>query len=278
MHTAASFDIEFRESEFRHICKLIYNLCGINIADGKQKMLQARLHKRLNALGLKDYLEYIEYIDKDDSGREISALMDCVSTNLTFFFREPAHFDFLSKEIIGKCDPDANRKFRVWSAGCSSGEEPYSIAVNLLEHLDNIELYDVKVLATDISGKVLKQAKRGLYESEKMIGIPPGITSRYFTHFTGSETDCYEVTPALSSLIHFSRLNLMDAWPMRGGFDVVFCRNVMIYFDDRTRETLVNRFFDILRPGGYLFISHSETLIGMSHNFRYVKPAIYMKA
>jgi len=170
------------------------------------------------------------------------------------------------------------KRIRIWSAGCSSGEEPFSIAILLRDRLPDVESRDVKILATDICSEVLDKAKRAVYTEEEVQDLPSFFLRKYFTPVVEDGVKAYKVRDEVRAMVRFARLNLKDEWPMRGPFDIIFCRNVMIYFDQSTRQELVNRFWDMLKPGGYLFIGHSESLASLSHEFKYVQPAVYVKA
>jgi chemotaxis protein methyltransferase CheR len=201
-------------------------------------------------------------------------MVDILTTNKTNFFRESEHLDYLRDEIITGL---GNDQIRLWSAGCSSGEEPYSIAITLCEAIPDIGKCDIKILATDISDRMMEQARQGLYGEDTLKGMPPQLKRKYFQKAEAGIGHRYRVVPLLQSMVCFAKLNLMDEWPMRGLFDVIFCRNVMIYFDKQTQEKLVKRFWSQLRPGGYLMVGHSESLTFMAHDYRYIKPAVYQK-
>ncbi len=267
------------EAQFQKISRLVKDRCGINLHDGKQQLVQSRLAKRLRELGLRGYREYIEYVTNDADGTELMAMLDAISTNLTSFFREKEHFDYLAHKAIPAAIARAGRsgRLRIWSAGCSTGEEPYSIAITVCDNVPNLSSSDVKVLATDLSTKVLACAKEATYPDRRVKAVPPRQRSRYFRCIQTKPERIYRVIDPARSLVHFARLNLMQQWPMQGQFDVIFCRNVMIYFDKPTQGRLVNRFCDMLAPGGTLFIGHSESLTGIDHQMRYVQPTIYEK-
>jgi chemotaxis protein methyltransferase CheR len=218
---------------------------------------------------------------KDDaSGRELANLTDAISTNLTSFFRERSHFEHLEQEflptLLAKKSRDGSKKLRAWSAGCSTGEEPYSIAMTLLKSVGATQSWDIRLLATDISRPVLQQAQRGIYDKARTSGIPTDLRARYF-ETCGKGNSAYQAGGELRQTIRFNHLNLMAAWPFKGSFDFIFCRNVMIYFDKPTQQKLVNRFWESLSPGGLLFTGHSESLTGVAHKFAYVRPTIYGK-
>ena len=265
--------VELTEKQFRKVSRLIYRLCGINLKDGKQALVRSRLMKRLRALHLPSFDAYLKYVDGDSGLQELSFLIDVITTNKTSFFREPEHFNFLRDKIL----PGLNsRKQRFWTAACSSGEEPFSLAILLREHTLDIDLKDVKILATDISTSMLEKARTAIYREEELRDIPHNLLQKYFIRVQGPG-QVYQVKDNLRTMVRLARLNLMDSWPMKGPFDVIFCRNVMIYFDKPTQETLINRFWSFLEPGGYLFVGHSEGLSAISHKFHYVRPAVYRK-
>ena len=268
------------ESQFNKITKLVKGKCGINLHDGKQELVKARLAKRLRKLGLSDYRQYISYIERDSSGNELLAMLDAISTNLTSFFRESDHFEYFSKKVIPRIITNAGktgRRLRIWSAGCSSGEEPYSIAICLCEGLRELSLWDAGILGTDISIRMLDRAGEGVYNGERVKTVPGLLRSKYFQCVQSRPDRLYLINQGLRKFVHFARLNLMDPWPMRGLLDAIFCRNVMIYFDKPTQQTLINRFSDLLLPGGTLFIGHSESLADINHGLRYVQPTVYQK-
>lgn len=273
---------DITEAQFNEISNLVKGLCGINLHEGKKELVRARLSKRLRALQLTGFREYLIFLreDLEAGGNELTALLDAVSTNLTSFFRENAHFQYLASVVL----PDlaatrraGERKLRIWSAGCSSGEEPYSIALTLCEQLPDWEQWDLGILATDLSTRVLQIARQGEYEAQRLATVPAGMLNTYFARLPDTTEKRYQVRAAVRRLVHFARLNLMAPWPMSGPFDIIFCRNVMIYFDKPTQGALVRRFAELLAPGGTLFIGHSESLTGIEHSFRYVQPTIYEK-
>ena len=266
--------IELEKAHFEKISQLVYRMTGINLHSGKQQLVKARLTKRLRMLGLKSFDAYMEYLEHDNLNGELVALIETMTTNKTSFFREQQHFDYLCRQIVPGI---RNRKMRIWSAGCSSGEEPYSIAILLNETIHDIILWDIRILATDLSSRMLAYARKGIYDIKSLQEMPPLLLSKYLKCIETSPGRRFQIIEPLRRLVHFARLNLMGDWPMRVTFDVIFCRNVMIYFDKPTREQLVNRFWKLLKPGGHLFVGHSESLAGSQHKFSFVQPAIYMK-
>lgn len=270
---------ELTKTQFVSISNLVKGLCGINLHEGKQALVKARLNKRLRALGLRDFGQYLDRVRDDVDGSEARMMLDALSTNLTYFFREPRHFEILKAGVVPAilARHKQDRHLRVWSAGCSSGEEPYSIAIALKESIGDLSLWDAGILATDISIRMLGVATRGIYSPERLSKTPARTVLDNFVGAQEPEQEGYRIKDSLRRMVHFARLNLMDPWPMRGQFDVIFCRNVMIYFDKITQEKLVERFWRQLVPGGTLFIGHSESLTGIRHKFRYVQPTVYEK-
>jgi chemotaxis protein methyltransferase CheR len=278
MTTAAVQQAELTEGQFDTISELVKRLCGINLHTGKKELVKARLCKRLRALGMTDFGQYLDYVASDGSGSEVAAMLDLLSTNLTHFFRESQHFECLRSTVIPALlqRRETDRRIRIWSAGCSSGEEPFSIAITLAETVPNLGHWDTGILATDLSSRVLKVAREGIYPAERLGEVPPGIVAKYFARLPEAH-QAYQVRDDVRRMVSFARLNLMGPWPMKGPLDVVFCRNVMIYFDKPTQTRLVERFWDILAPGGVLFIGHSESLAGVKHRFEYLHPTVYRK-
>ena len=273
-----SFDLT--DAQFERISGSVYRICGIDLSSGKRELVRARLTKRIRKLDLPGFEEYLEFLSSDSSGDELTAMLDAISTNLTSFFREPAHFEHLKNRVL----PDTlsrnergGRRIRAWSAGCSSGEEPYTIAMMLCEEVPDPSRWDIKVLATDLSTSMLAKASQGTYGAERLRDVPPMIRSKHFECIDARSDRQYRVSKRLRGMVTFARLNLMGPWPMKGPFDFIFCRNVMIYFDKPTQSKLVNRYWGLLASGGTLFIGHSESLTGIEHRFRYVQPTVYMK-
>lgn len=267
---------------FRQFSQLVYQQCGINLHEGKRELLQARLNKRLRATGIPTYQEYYHYITSPNSEAEIVQFLDCISTNLTYFFREPKHFEFLEQvaipEMLVAKRERKGMRIRIWSAGCSTGEEPYSLAMCLLSHLGEGEQRDFRILATDISTRVLEIARRGAYTKERIDKVPPGLRQKYLQRRNGSDGEAYyEVVPLIRQVVAFRRLNLKEPYPFHGPFDYIFCRNVMIYFDKPTQQDLIQKMAAYLAVGGYLFVGHSESLTGLQHPLHYVRPSVYRK-
>ncbi len=265
---------DLKPHHFRKISEVVHRVAGIHLKDGKEALVRARLMKRLRRLGIGRVEDYLELIESERGAAEIPELVDVMTTNKTHFFREADHFVFLHETVLPAL---AGRKLRFWSAACSSGEEPYSLAMILREHLADIERRDVRILATDISRRVLEKARRAVYPAAVLEEVPFAALRRHFQARPGSRPAEVVVAEEVRRLVHFAHLNLMEPWPMRGPFQVIFCRNVMIYFDRPTQQELIRRFWEILEPGGYLFVGHSEGLSAIRHDFRYVRPAVYRK-
>ncbi len=274
-------DITLTERDFKNISDLVYKHCGINLHDGKKELVRARLAKRIRIGNFRSFPEYMKHVLNDHTGNEFSVLVDALSTNLTSFFREKQHFEFLKNEflpgILTKKSKNRNFRIRGWSAGCSSGEEPYSIAITLLESVQGRGRWDTKVLATDISTSMLEVAKMGIYDEDRVAPVPTIQKNRYLLQRKINRRKLFEVNQSLRNTVTFAYLNLMNNWPIKGPLDFIFCRNVMIYFDKTTQQRLIGRYWDLLDSGGILFTGHSESLTGIDHKFKYVQPTIYMK-
>lgn len=272
--------VEMTDADFGRISRLVYEVCGINLTDGKKELLKARLGKVIRKGSFPSFRDYYEHVVQDSSGEELIRLLDAVSTNFTGFFREPQHFDYLKAEFLPEMAARRGyrqRKLRFWSAGCSSGEEPYSLAIALLENLDPAEAWDLRIIATDLSSKVLKMAAAGIYPQERIRSLSSPLWKKYFLKGENDWEGYVRVKDSLKKYISFERLNLMEAFSFAEPLDCIFCRNVMIYFDKPTQAALLTRLYHNLTPGGALLIGHSESLAGIQHSFRYVKPAIYRK-
>ncbi|MCK5679678.1 protein-glutamate O-methyltransferase [bacterium] len=267
------------DKEFTRFCDFVYKRCGITLNDNKRDLVHSRLAKRLRSIGMDSYGEYFELLyNGQDNEQEIVNLLDAISTNVTYFFREDKHFDFLVNraipEIVAHKKGGSEKKIRIWSAGCSTGEEPYSLAITFAENIALNE-YDFKILATDLSTNVLSHARKGIYDQERLRNVSPAMLKKYFT--VSRDGSRFRVHEKLVADIKYARLNLMHDFPFKGSFDTIFCRNVMIYFDRQTQGILVNKFSNFLNPGGYLMIGHSESLTNVKHDLEYVQPSLYRK-
>ena len=276
-----AISLDITDDEFERIGAMVYRHCRIRLGEGKRALIRARLAKCLRESGVHDVGAYLAHVAADKTGREFSRLIDSISTNLTSFFRERNHFIYLEKQVLPKMF-EAKRaahsnRIRIWSAGCSTGEEPYSLAMMMLEALAGREGWDVKILGTDISRRVLRIAKAGSFDPAHVRLAPEPFRGKYFRPARRTGEAGGYVVPEVRDLVTFRYLNLIDSWPFKGPFDFIFCRNVMIYFDADTQQNLVNRFWEVLAPGGHLMTGHSESLNGMTHKFKYVEPTVYRK-
>jgi chemotaxis protein methyltransferase CheR len=268
-----------RESEFDFIRNLVYERSRINLSRDKRELVSARLGKRLRATRIPTVTEYCEYLQSPDAAEELENLIDVISTNHTFFFREAAHFEFLRQTAVPEMKARAAKerwaRLNVWSAACSSGEEPYSIAITLAENLAG---WPWHVQATDISHRVLDRAKAGIYRDETVDRLPPMTVQTHFQRGFGPQDGNYRIKAGLRQQVTFQHLNLLAGEPpFREPFHVIFCRNVMIYFDRPTQEELVTKLGRCLVPGGYLFVGHAESLTGIHHQLQTVRPAVYRR-
>jgi len=265
---------ELSDRHFLALRKLIYESAGIHLNDSKRELVYARLSKVLRQRNIKDFTEYLRILRHDSSGTELVILLDAISTNVTQFFRETNHFDFLARTLS---DRGYHEELRVWSAGCSSGEEAYSIAIMLREHILTGASPLPVILATDLSTKMLRAAQTGIYPLHAIEDIDHSLVKKFFLRGQRSKAGMVKVKPVVSGMVKFRRLNLMEPFRFRRGFDVILCRNVMIYFDAVTRQHIVAKLEESLNPGGYLIIGHSESLNGIRHSLQYVQPTIYRK-
>jgi len=272
-------DYKFTDSDFNFISKLITGHTGIRLGSTKRELVYARLTKRLRALGLHTFQEYCDLL-RDGDQHELINCINAITTNVTTFFREIHHFQFLEQTVLPELVRQKNQtvmpRVRVWSAGCSTGEEPYSIEIVLREQ-PAMQRWNVRILATDLDTHVLEGAQQGLYDIKQLEKVSAERCKRWFRMGSGKNDQQVSVVPELRERIRFRQLNLKETWPMRGPFDVIFCRNVVIYFDKEMQKLLFNRFADILTPTGYLFIGHSESLFGITDRFQVAGRTIYQK-
>ncbi len=277
--TLCAHPYDISDKEFQLFREIIYRETGIHMSERKRNLVVARLSKRLRALNLRGFSEYHQYLkDSSDAEDEIIHLINRITTNKTDFFRERHHFDLLRNEIFPPIiEAERNggeRRLRIWSAGCSSGEESYSIAMTVSDVFHEERGWDIKILATDLDTDVLSKASRGVYTSQQITPVPMGSLSKYFVR----TPEGYEAGQNLKNLITFRKLNLMDAtFPMKKPFDIIFCRNVMIYFNEETKAELIRKFHLNLKGKGYMFVGHSESLMYMKHLFRFLKHTVYEK-
>lgn len=275
---------DLTEDLFNKFRKYIYEKARISLGQNKMELVRARFGKVIRARRMGGFREYFQWMVNDATGEALREVMNAISTNLTSFFRENEHFVFLADTLIPNLKARGQRtggkiRMRGWSAGCSTGEEVYTIAMTIREAAGpHPGEWDVKLLATDIDTEVVATGQRGFYAEERVTGIPPALVKKYLEPARDEKgKPGFRMQDALRGMVIFRHLNLFSDWPFRNKFDFIFCRNVMIYFDRPTQEALVNRYYDTLNHGGYLFIGHSESLSGVNHSFEYVKPTIYMK-
>ncbi len=272
--------VPLSDREFKYFSTLLFDRFGIFLGEQKRVLVAGRLSKRLRELELPTFTDYIDYLSTDRTGEELTELINRITTNHSFFFRERDHFDFLSTTVLPELEAAGSQgtgfPLRIWSAGCATGEEVYSISMLLRERYGaRLSLIDAGLLATDISLAALKEARNGEYAEAKLRELPASYRSSYFIKKDG---ETWAINDDIRSMVMFKRLNLMaENYPMKGLFNAVFCRNVMIYFNQESREKVVNALFRYIKPGGYLFIGHSESLNRESCPFEYVKPAVYRK-
>lgn len=271
--------IELSDREFRLIRELVYNKFGINLTEQKKSLVVGRLQKVLREKNFSSFSQYYSYITSDRTGEAMITLINRISTNHTFFYRENDHFDYFVRTVLPQIKAQLtgkSKKLRIWCAGCSSGEEPYTISMLVNEFLGaDMNSWDIGILATDLSERVLTIAKAGIYAEENVSRLPAIYRSKYFKRIAD---DRWSVSDRIKKNILYKGFNLMRTQlPFKNKFHVIFCRNVMIYFDNPTREALVEKFFRHLAHGGYLFIGHAESLTGISYNLKYIKPSIYKR-
>lgn len=277
--TPSNFHLTITDREFKQLRELIYSHTGISLADHKRALVCSRLAKHLRRHGMTTYTEYYDLLTQGDpDGTEIVEMINAITTNKTDFFREAHHFKFLTEHVLPAFvqNQSRDRPLRIWSAGTSTGEEAYTLAMTALESIPTASERDVQIFATDIDTDVLKRAERGVYTLEQASHIPQALLHRYFLKGDGKNAGYVMVKPRLKSLIQLSWLNLQqDSWPIRKPFDIIFCRNVIIYFDKPTQKRLFDRMGGILKKGGYLMLGHSEAMHGMNNNFKSVGHSIY---
>ncbi len=260
---------------FRRIAEIVYRKAGIVLDQRKEALVSARISKRMRHLGIARFRDYLQFLEASPETGEPVEMLNAISTNVTHFFRESRHFDLLAG-WLKRWQAGGQNRFRLWCAVCSSGEEPYSMAMTVREHLTLG--YDVRILATDLSTHALKAAREGVYSAERMNAVPVALKPRYFTRKETARRTHFHVLPALARMVTFARLNLAHTpYPMRGPFDVIFCRNVMIYFDNQVRARLLAECWRLLRPQGYLVVGHAESLSGHLSQFKTVAASVYIK-
>jgi chemotaxis protein methyltransferase CheR len=278
MAEVAHREYEMSDESFERIRQFVSEHTGIVLTEAKKDMVYGRLLKRIRKGRFANFDQFVDALDEGDENEQ-DFMINAITTNLTAFFRENHHFEFLANTIIPELikKKGANKRIRIWSAGCSTGEEPYSIAMTLKECLPDFNDWDVKILATDLDANVVAHGKAGIYREDRITGLPDDRIKRWFKTGRGDNSDKVRVSPELQEIITFKRLNLLHQWPMKGQFDLMFCRNVVIYFDKDTQRVLFDRYADILAPDAYLFIGHSESLYTVSTRFDSLGHTIYKK-
>ena len=278
---SAVYNTKMTPEEFRKLSSFITEHTGIKMPEAKKVMLQSRLQKRLRYLDMNSFKEYVEYVFSEDGiQNELIHMLDVVSTNKTDFFREPVHFEFLEKTLLPEYVNNfpLNRPLKIWSAGCSSGEEVYTIAITISEFINNHPGLNYSIFGTDISTEILRRAVNAIYKEEKINNIPIELKKKYFLKSKDRTKKLVRIVPELRNKANFARMNLMDsAYDVKDTFDVIFCRNVLIYFNREIQESVINKLTRKLRTGGYFFIGHSESIMGMDVPLKQIKPTIFQR-
>lgn len=273
-------EFPFDMNDFNYLASLVYDASGIVLGPHKKNMVYSRLSRRVRALRLNNFTDYCDMVRANPKGEELGFLINAITTNLTKFFREIHHFEHLRDsvipEIANRAQRGGNKRLRIWSAGCSSGEEPYTIGMTLSEALPNLSQWDAKILATDLDTNMVAKAHSGVYGASLLTDLPKGKKEKFFEAMKGGEEN-FRVIDPVRRLITFKQLNLLGPWPIKGPFDAIFCRNVMIYFDAPTKAKLVQRYAELLKPGGWLYIGHSESLLDSQTSFKLKGRTIYQK-
>ena len=276
MSAKVNREFRFSRQEFEQVRALVKKTTGINLEVNRYELVYNRLAGRLRVFRLRAFSEYLALIR--DSNGEFVNFINAITTNVTSFFREQHHFEYLTQTILSSWRAqESRRRIRIWSAGCSSGEEPYSIAMVLKENLNEFKDWDIKILATDLDSSILEKAKRGIYPEECVLNLNPERRRLWFRRGRGGNKGFVRVCPSLQELITFKQLNLMHKWPFKGPIDLIFCRNVVIYFDKETTRNLIAQFYQILTNDGHLFMGHSESIMGTEVCFDRMGRTIYRK-
>lgn len=273
-----STTFEFTNADFKTLCRLVSTHTGIALGDHKRDLVYGRLSRRLRANGMSRFRDYCDLLE-NNPGAELEQFTNAITTNLTAFFREEHHFDYLKNSLVPELMEHYRKtgKLRIWSAGCSTGEEPFSLAIALRESIPDIDNRDIRILASDLDSNVVNTGRSGIYPCERIDSIDAKRKKRWFQPGKGANQGKVRVSSELQKLVSFRQLNLLHDWPMRGKFDAIFCRNVVIYFDKPTQKTLFERFANIMHSHGALFIGHSETMHNVSDAFQLVGKTIYRK-
>ncbi|MBN66245.1 MAG: chemotaxis protein CheR [Rickettsiales bacterium] len=276
----ASREFVLSPHDFRFLAQLVKEQTGIVLAEHKRDMVYSRLVRRLRALGLPDFNTYCALLQSENSQEEMGNLVNAITTNLTSFFREAHHFEHLANQSLPEsfATNAATKRLRIWSAGCSSGAEPYSLAMVLAESMKQKQGWDSKILATDIDTSMLQRGREGIYRMQDWEAIPKDLRSKYAKKIQQNGQEVAQMSPQIARYISFKPLNLLQPqWPMKGPFDIIFCRNVVIYFDKPTQSVLFDRYAKLLRPRGWLYVGHSENLFKVTDKFELIGKTIYRK-
>jgi chemotaxis protein methyltransferase CheR len=265
------------EADFRFIQQIAKERTGIELGSHKREMIYSRIVRRIRALRLADFGSYCRYLEENPDA-ELTNFINAITTNLTAFFREKHHFDYLADVVLPEIKKrnQASKRIRIWSAGCSTGEEPYSLAITLHKFLGR-ENWDAKILATDLDTNVVAHGRKGVYTKDRVEGLPESLINEHFQPVMQGHAQAYEVRQHLKDYITFNHLNLLGPWPMKSAFDIIFCRNVVIYFSKDTQRTLFDRYANSLVDHGFMFIGHSESLHGVSKRFDPLGKTMYRK-
>jgi chemotaxis protein methyltransferase CheR len=277
-NTLGMIDFVLTDADFQRICALVHQHTGIALSDAKRQMVYGRLARRLRALKLSSFAHYVDLLESGDAA-ELQEFSNAITTNLTSFFRESHHFDYLAQHVLPEVVERRNTggRLRIWSCACSTGEEPYSIAMVLREHQRQLSGIDARILATDLDSNVLATGAAGVYGAERLQSLSPARTAEFFVEGSGARQGKARVSASLRQLITFKQLNLMHEWPMRGPFDAIFCRNVVIYFDLDTKRSLFERMARLQPPGAILFLGHSESMYRLSEQYELIGRTIYRR-
>lgn len=265
------------DRDLQRLVRLIYDRAGITLHEGKRALVSARLQKRVRSGGFRSFADYVKFVEGDSAGDEVVALLDAITTNHTSFFREEQHFQYLGQAVIPAWRAEGHPGLRIWSAACSSGEEPYTLGMTLVDTLTEVELAQSRILASDLSTRVLRTARAGVYKMERAEGLGPDVLRRHFEKGLGEQAGLCRIGRRVKALVEFDRLNLVEVADLGRRFNVIFCRNVMIYFDRAMQQRVVSMLERHLTPDGWLFLSHSESLSGIEHGLQRVGPAIYRR-
>ena len=272
---------ELSPAEFKKIATYIEKNVGIKMPPEKRLMMQSRLSARLKALKMNSYQEYIDYVfSRGSNSDEIIMMIDAMTTNLTEFFREPQHFEYMKQEVLPRYAIEGRNSIKLWSAGCSTGQEPYTLSMVMTDFINSNggPLRNYSILASDISTKVLDKASTAIYPRDAIKGIPIDILRKYFLKGKNPQNPVVRIKPEIRNKVNFMRLNFMDSnYGIKETFQIIFCRNVLIYFDKANQEKVIRQFLNYLEPGGYLFLGHSETIFGMDLPFQTVSPTVFQK-